>query len=861
MPAGHDWKKDSPAIIRTPSVGLATGISHPSYPFEGQWNAADAGHPVPKIAMAYLDAVKQMLGLPLNLLKNTGEFRPRPSGMQLTWLPISAPDAPVGPINPRHSFWLRRYDDPANQANLIDRTAVLAATVSSHPNDPATALGSRLGIRIVAHVAASGAAPWHVRITSASCSTGLASSLDTGDAGFSILTASLLGEVRDQGFKVQLANAAGLEGYGLYIDGLRVLRPATKDALIDLYVNAPAVDEKSLAYALTVRMAGDLGAGFADMQIKSIQRRPLRAHAQVRPNLFPLDPASQAGVGALVGARSNRAPERMPPFLAPTTLKGLNEAGGSTTLTDGAEIEVMQSNVGDRAADETQPQVVVLAEAGSVRTRAHTALSAYQRAMEFFDALKGGGFTPSLYFRHAKVPLRVRHRATIQPGPGKDGRTVNAQVDFDPAHYEAGDAWNQNALRQIQVRFALADLKRSAALARRQPIGIACDPRWAWHEFGHVLLAASTGELEFRFAHSAGDALAAILCDPDSKLAAHPRMRYATFPWAYLNRRHDRDVRHGWSWCGTRHRQRRFPPDGAALRHKGYESEQILSTTLFRLYRALGGEALDKNGHIDVVARREAANYAAYLIMRAIGECGAESTVTIEDPSQFEATLRDADTATSSMGQRIGGCAHKLVRWAFEMQGLPISPDWDATLNAPAPPPDSDLFIDNGRPAADSSADRGGYMPVSLDWESATPPPWHADGFVTRSGKNIRVHVRNRGGIDVPDARVGVWYAAVQGPSAPNWNSTSGNPPVASWTPASGGPAAPKTVKAWPDPGETFGQFKLPSASASYWVLAAVTCAADPANIDPVTALPCVTAETRIADLVGGDNNIAIVKV
>ena len=123
------------------------------------------------------------------------------------------------------------------------------------------------------------------------------------------------------------------------------------------------------------------------------------------------------------------------------------------------------------------------------------------------------------------------------------------------------------------------------------------------------------------------------------------------------------------------------------------------------------------------------------------------------------------------------------------------------------------------------------------------------------------VRVRNRGSVDVPDARVGVWYAADQGPVAPNWNSDNGGqPPVPNWTLANG-PGGAKPGRAWPDAGETFGPFKLPPGGASYWVLAAVTCDSDPANIDPVTALPCVTAETRIADLVGGDNNIAVVKV
>ena len=150
-------------------------------------------------------------------------------------------------------------------------------------------------------------------------------------------------------------------------------------------------------------------------------------------------------------------------------------------------------------------------------------------------------------------------------------------------------------------------------------------------------------------------------------------------------------------------------------------------------------------------------------------------------------------------------------------------------------------------------------MPVSLDYLSATPPLWHANTFVTRAGKNISVQVRNRGQVAVTDARVEVWHAAGASAVPPKWNSKTGGTP--NWTKATGGPGGPKTVNAWPAPATTFGQFKLPSATASYWVLAAATCAGDPANIDPATALPCTIGEARIADLVGGDNNLGLVKV
>lgn len=72
--------------------------------------------------------------------------------------------------------------------------------------------------------------------------------------------------------------------------------------------------------------------------------------------------------------------------------------------------------------------------------------------------------------------------------------------------------------------------------------------------------------------------MAAILLDPGSQAPD----RFLTFPFiSILNaRRHDRDVTAGWAWGGTND-------------DRQYLSEQILSTTLFRVYRSTGGDAGD----------------------------------------------------------------------------------------------------------------------------------------------------------------------------------------------------------------------------------------------------------------------------
>ena len=163
-------------------------------------------------------------------------------------------------------------------------------------------------------------------------------------------------------------------------------------------------------------------------------------------------------------------------------------------------------------------------------------------------------------FRIARLPLEVHYRSGIRPGPGKDGQAVNAQIRVKgfPDNFEG--PISPDAEPTIEVHLALADLSTRARnpwdgvnRSPAEPLGIAADARWIWHEIGHVLLTTSVGELQIRFADSPGDALAAIVSDPESKLATDPNWRGSTFPWVFLPRRHDRCVLQGWSWSGGLH--------------------------------------------------------------------------------------------------------------------------------------------------------------------------------------------------------------------------------------------------------------------------------------------------------------------
>ena len=131
--------------------------------------------------------------------------------------------------------------------------------------------------------------------------------------------------------------------------------------------------------------------------------------------------------------------------------------------------------------------------------------------------------------------MKVDHLAQV-PNQNTDcfgGYCSNAATLGDPQGKGAQSFW-----------FAMADTQG--------PVGMATDKRAVLHEFGHALLYETLNCANFKFAHSAGDSLAAISSDPLSKLTDHLH-RFATFPWVEdvsnpNSRRHDRKILDGWGW-------------------------------------------------------------------------------------------------------------------------------------------------------------------------------------------------------------------------------------------------------------------------------------------------------------------------
>lgn len=418
--------------------------------------------------------------------------------------------------------------------------------------------------------------------------------------------------------------------------------------------------------------------------------------------VFTRDPITKTGNMLSVPSAGN---PQLNPLRDPVTLPGLT--GPGTTL-QGNFVRIV-----DFESPAAPPPAVASGSAFSysVRTNDFAATNAYYHCDALFRMVQEMGFPIGDYFDGTTFPVPVDHRAL--------GITINAQSRGNAAGNGQGS-----------LAFGLADLGDTT-----QPIGIANDWRVVLHEFGHSLLWDHVNSPNFGFAHSAGDSLASILNDPDS-LAPD---RFVTFPWVDIGRRHDRAVSAGWGWGGSHDTG-------------GYASEQVLSTTLFRFYRSIGGDSPDSG------RRKFAARFAAYLIIRAIGLLTPPTNPS--NASGFELKLEDADAGKwipqFPAETHAGGAYHKVIRWAFEKQGLYRAPLSPTTSEGRAPA--VDVYIEDGR--------HGEYPFLRNHW--STTDIWNrraADGStvhqepVTGQVNFAYVRVRNRGYLKATQVRVKGFHA------------------------------------------------------------------------------------------------------
>ncbi|MCP3442564.1 hypothetical protein [Bradyrhizobium sp. CCGUVB14] len=911
-------------------------LRHPTAPFLKTVDAIVDGN-MQRVGNDYLEAVVRNpridppIELPDVLPTDSRDFFKPGLSSLIRWMPLGWPpanphddDANRDAGNPFVSF---RVERKSPTGELLDQTVVLVASEwipdpNSDLTPPGHFLGSGFGIRVIAHVRPKNGG-YEVRITGMTAS--LPFGLYSTAAVFSLLGkdekdknnafAPIFQTDRLSRVKAQMSSQLGLKNQSVSIRGARIATtPDGKSPRVQWQAASKPGTESgrtsatpySLVFSGTPTEAGAL-----------VSRVELVADA-VTPGyawVFPIDPASQKPPTDLRKRRPTRSEEALEYYRDNEQITAhqadplIYQSAGSIeeevvvcpgfVLADGPPPPYPYPpphypNPGD-------PKTVNLPDTLTtplVRSNDFSAISAYNNVRQFFHRLEAYGIDAVSYFRIARLPLKVFYRSGVRPGPGKDGQTVNARVlpEGWPVDYVGPTKLSDRPI--LQLHLALADLSTRARKpwdgtnrSQAEPLGIAADARWIWHEIGHVLLMCSVGELEFRFAHSAGDALAAIASDPQSQLAGDGNWRGATFPWVFTPRRHDRCISHGWSWGGTLHYAMSQVPDSTPPRRKGYWTEQILSSSLFRLYRAIGGDTklVGLQDQPDRSARESASHYSVYLIMRGIQLLPTSTTVLTNEPDQFVSALIDADIGTilwdvnvtvtfppppsysiqSFPFHRIGGCVHKVIRWAFEVQGLYAVAG--TITNAPGLPPPVDIYILDRRPLSEVSPygdiayGPGSYNPVSLDWDlhqagSGTPPLWQAhQSAIVVSGGNISVKVGNRGGQQATNVVVTVWWQAWPGGSPPpKWTS----PVSTTWTPCDPSPGSSgQAIDSGAPPVEFDFTFNPPPSGTRYLVLAIATCVDDAANTDPTTLFPCSQLPTELIDLVPNDNNLGLIVV
>ncbi|HKG89764.1 MAG TPA: hypothetical protein VKA95_15710, partial [Nitrososphaeraceae archaeon] len=413
------------------------------------------------------------------------------------------------------------------------------------------------------------------------------------------------------------------------------------------------VDEITFSY--TTEEYGAINwIALVELETKSVLY--LRAlAANVNGQVFKHNPINISGNPVHSPDQSN---EILNPFRTSEVLNNLNLPVGGIQSLSGTRVNI--TNVEDpNIAPPTNPTGADFNY--NVRTSDFAAVNAYYHTEQFLALVESLGFPLSSYFDGTAFPIEVDHRGF---NDAINAHCVgNGMGGIDHCCYGLGDSTNTT-----------------------NPIGRGCDPYVHYHELGgHGVLYEHVDFPNFGFSHSAGDSLAAIVNDPDS--IAPDRFLYT--PWRPI-RRFDRNVT-DWAWGG--------PNDNG-----GYDSEQILATTHFRIYRSIGGDSTDIN------RKRFASRMMAYLILRAI------STLTpATNPDNalgFADALMAVDLLNWTTEGVFGGAYNKVIRWSFEKQGLyqPPSAPLPPNVTTEGAPPPVDVYIDDGR--------QGEYQFQPIHWNN-----------------------------------------------------------------------------------------------------------------------------------------------
>jgi hypothetical protein len=516
--------------------------------------------------------------------------------------------------------------------------------------------------------------------------------------------------------------------------------------------------------------------------------------ACVLGNVFVIDPISDTGNGALTGCSGDAT---LDPIQTTVTLNVTPAGGGSAQALTGPYVTLSDFR-SPTSAPPTSPPASFTADASDSVN--FGAVNAFHHMDRFFRLMSDLGFDPATYFSATTLPLPVDHLDT---------------TNGDPQAWTYGNAGNVGCRG---IGFAHTNTTCGTAVL------MGADQRVAFHECSHMILMERIHAGNFGFCHSTGDSLGVIFADPQSNAPD----RFLTFPFVPLiNRRHDRDVTAGWAWGGSQ-------DDG------GYGSEQVLSTTQFRLYLSAGGS--DDRGAV----RAYASNYILYLIIRAVGSLGPGTITPTPSPDVWATALMNADTGTTTFQGIPGGTVHKMIRWSFEKQGLyqPAGAPLPPNVVTAGSPPDVDVYIDDGR---------GGEYPYLEGFWNNTDI-WNrnaADGGTAHQAPIVGVanfayvRVKNRGTQTANNVSVSGYHTSPA--TGLNWPDD--------WTPMT---TASVSAGSIPSGGSTIvGPFTwTPEFIGHECMLMIATADGDLPNTDPATGLACATGPTPHWRLVPFDNNI-----
>lgn len=578
----------------------------------------------------YIDSFKSYASWFTELKLGTGGFR---------WLPVTWGDAAIEAKlrDPRNSFWVT----PKSAKGITRRALVMIATTGKESDGKFVADPFQCAIRVVAHVLPAGDKKdvCSLRFTTFSASLPQRDFADCAtdqNAAISVCGKAVKDIVTPWGgtaFSFATSRFRLIKGGG-DSPAARILGSGgSLDDSGDSDIDLPVYD-----YSISIPdVNGDLSNAV-------VERYPRSTHAAKRAAaVFGKDRASVGKPDEWLKRHPSQRFEYPAARQASTaaTNTGAKGAVSSQARAPAANFKVTTMFYPPNRGKYPPERAATTNDA---RTQTNAQAIAALQGQALLGRIEKTGLSVKHFFKCFNLPVKITLNAPITPG-AIDGLTVNAQVTMGSVGLDAHDpdsrAWLK-ARPRLRVKFAHADLSAALLDATEktppQRLSLVTDSRWVWHEFGHVLIAAATGDLELPFVHSVGDGLAAIIHDADSSLRDNAGPRGATFPWVSLPRRHDRCPDRGWCWSGGLHHPSRFWTDTrGGPSYKAYTTEQIMSSTLFCMYQAMGGD------ETELEKRKAASDNAVSLIIVALALLGPSMHVDADSVQHFVAALLDAD--------------------------------------------------------------------------------------------------------------------------------------------------------------------------------------------------------------------------